>query len=110
MMGWLKMKRTVALFSMVFPALTCQAAELGAKERDLSRILESMHFAEMMRSALQLGVDRNPESPDAARFRNVIAMSDNQIISAAVPALFDVFTAEEARQGADFWASDTIAA
>ena len=104
------MKRITALFSMVFLVLACQAAELGAKERDLARILQSMHFADLMRSVLQLGVDRNPQSPDAARLPNVIAMSDNQIISAAVPPLFDVFTPEEARQVADFWASDTIAA
>ena len=104
------MKRTIALFSMVFLVLTCEAAELGAKEKDIARILQSMHFAEVMRNALQVGIDRNPQSPDAARFRKLIAMTDNQIVAAAVPALFGVYTAEEARQVADFWASDTIAA
>jgi hypothetical protein len=105
-----RITRTFTFAAVLLVALVGHAAELGEKEQDIARILASAHFPEMIRLGFQVAIERSPESLGAGRLRKVMAMSDNQLIAAAVPAFFDVFTAEEARQVADFWASDTIAA
>jgi hypothetical protein len=77
-------------------------------DRQIKRYLEVIRLPETLRGTFQAGAERG--GADSQPLRDVIAMSDGEIIAAVTPTYRDLLTPEEARLIADFFTSDTAVA
>lgn len=88
-------------------AVAAPADDAVEHDRQIKRYLEVIRLTETLRGTFQTGIERG--GPDSQSLRDVVAMSDDEIIAAVTPTYRDLLTLEEARLIADFFASETAA-
>jgi hypothetical protein len=89
-------------------AIAAHADDAAEHDRQIKRYLEVIRLPETLRATFEAGIERG--GAESQPLRDVIAMSDDEIIAAVTPTYRDLLTLEEAQLIADFFSSETAIA